>query len=138
MVKDEKTGEVQEIHCTYDPDTLTGSPKGGRKVEGTIQWVSAAHSLPIEIRLYDRLFSVPNPMGEKEDFTKNLNRRSMEVLVTGRVEPSLMDAAPGSRYQFERIGYFCVDPDSSSGKPIFNRIATLRDSWAKVAGQGEK
>jgi glutaminyl-tRNA synthetase len=138
MVKDEKTGELQEIHCTYDPGTLTGSPEDGRKVEGTIHWVSAAHSLPTEIRLYDRLFSVPNPMGEKEDFTKNLNRRSMEVLVTGRVEPSLKDAAPGSRYQFERIGYFCVDPDSSSGKPIFNRIATLRDSWAKVAGQGKK
>jgi glutaminyl-tRNA synthetase len=138
MVKDEKTGELQEIHCTYDPGTLTGSSEDGRKVEGTIHWVSAAHSLPTEIRLYDRLFSVSNPMGEKEDFTKNLNRRSMEVLVAGRVEPSLKDAAPGSRYQFERMGYFCVDPDSSSGKPIFNRIATLRDSWAKVAGQGKK
>jgi glutaminyl-tRNA synthetase len=138
IVKDEKTGEVKEIHCTYDADTLTGSPEEGRKVEGTIHWVSAAHALPIEVRLYDRLFSVPNPMGEKEDFTKKINPKSMEVLNTGWVEPSLREAAPGGRYQFERIGYFCVDPDSSDGKRIFNRIATLRDSWAKVAGQGKK
>ena len=137
MVKDEKTGTVKEIHGTYDPDTLAGPPKDGRKVEGTIHWVSAAHSLPAEIRVYDRLFSVPNPMGEKEEFTKHLNPESMEVLATGCVESTLKDAAKGNRYQFERMGYFSVDPDSSDGKLVFNRIATLRDSWAKVAGQGK-
>ena len=137
MVKDEKTGTVKEIHGTYDPDTLAGPPKDGRKVEGTIHWVSAAHSLPAEIRVYDRLFSVPNPMGEKEEFTKHLNPKSMEVLATGCVESTLKDAAKGNRYQFERMGYFSVDPDSSDGKLVFNRIATLRDSWAKVAGQGK-
>ena len=99
--------------------------------------MSAAHSLPAEIRVYDRLFSVPNPMGEKEDFTKHLNPKSMEVLATGCVESTLKNAAKGNRYQFERMGYFSVDPDSSDGKLVFNRIATLRDSWAKVAGQGK-
>jgi glutaminyl-tRNA synthetase len=137
MVKDEKTGTVKEIHGTYDPDTLAGPPKDGRKVEGTIHWVSAAHSLPAEIRVYDRLFSVPNPMGEKEEFAKYLNPKSVEVLATGRVESTLKDAAKGNRYQFERMGYFSVDPDSSDDKLVFNRIATLRDSWAKVAGQGK-
>jgi glutaminyl-tRNA synthetase len=138
MVKDEKTGTIKEIHGTYDPDTLAGPPKDGRKVEGTIHWVSAAHSLPAEIRLYDRLFSVSNPMGEKEEFTKYLNPKSMDVLTTGRVESTLKDAARGSRCQFERMGYFAVDPDSSEEMLVFNRIATLRDSWAKVAGQEKK
>jgi len=138
MVKDEKTGAVKEIHATYDPDTLTGPPKDGRKVEGTIHWVSAGHSLPAEIRLYDRLFTVPNPMGEKDEFTKYLNPNSVEVLATGRVESTLKDALRGSRYQFERMGYFSVDPDSADEKMVFNRISTLRDSWAKVAGQEKK
>ncbi len=138
MVKDEKTGAVKEIHGTYDPDTLTGPPKDGRKAEGTIHWVSAAHSLSAEIRLYDRLFTVPNPMGEKDEFTKYLNPNSVEVLATGRVESTLRDAPPGSRYQFERMGYFSVDPDSADEKMVFNRISTLRDSWAKVAGQEKK
>ena len=138
MVKDEKTGTVKEIHGTYDPDTLTGPPKDGRKVEGTIHWVSAAHSLPAEIRLYDRLFTVPNPMGEKDEFTKYLNPNSVEVLATGRVESTLKNTPPGSRYQFERMGYFSVDPDSADEKMVFNRISTLRDSWAKVAGQEKK
>ena len=139
VVKDEKNGAVKEVHCTYDPDTLTGPPKDGRKVEGTIHWVSAAHSLPAEIRLYERLFAVSNPMGEKEEFTKYLNPNSMEVLTASRVEPSAKDAPSGSRYQFERAGYFCLDPvDSSPEKLVFNRIATLRDSWAKVAGQEKK
>jgi len=137
MVKDEKTGAVKEVHCTYDPDTLSGPPKDGRKAEGTIHWASASHSLPAEIRLYDRLFSVPNPMGEKEEFTKYLNPKSMEVLETGRVESTLRDAPAGSRYQFERLGYFGVDPDSSAGKMVFNRISTLRDTWAKISGQGK-
>jgi glutaminyl-tRNA synthetase len=139
VVKDPATGEVIEVHCTYDPDTLTGPPKDGRKAEGTIHWVSAAHSLPAEIRLYERLFAVSNPMGEKEEFTKYLNPNSVKVLTACRVEPSAKDAASGSRYQFERAGYFCLDPvDSSPEKLVFNRIATLRDSWAKVAGQEKK
>jgi len=138
LVKDQKTGELKEIHATCDPDTLIGPPKDGRKVEGTIHWVSAAHSLPAEIRLYDRLFSVPNPLGEKEEFTKYLNPTSIEVSTTGRVEATLKEAARGSRYQFERMGYFSVDPDSSGGRMVFNRIATLRDSWAKVAGREKK
>jgi glutaminyl-tRNA synthetase len=137
LVKDPKTGEIKEIHATYDADTLTGPPKDGRKVEGTIHWVSAAHSLPAEIRLYDRLFTVPNPMGEKEEFTKFLNPKSAEVLAAGRVESTLKDAPWGSRYQFERMGYFCVDPDSTDERLVFNRISTLRDSWAKVAAQGK-
>jgi glutaminyl-tRNA synthetase len=137
LIKDQKTGEVKEIHATYDPDTLTGPPKDGRKVEGTIHWVSAAHSLPAEIRLYDRLFTVPNPMGEKDEFTKFLNPKSVEVLTEGRVESTLKEAAKGNRYQFERMGYFSADPDSADGRLVFNRISTLRDSWAKVATQGK-
>ncbi len=137
MIKDEKTGKVKEIHGTYDPHTLAGPPQDGRKVEGTIHWVSAAHSLPAEIRLYDRLFTAPNPMGEKDEFTKYLNPKSIEVLTTGRVESTLKDAPQGSRHQFERMGYFAVDADSSEEMLVFNRIATLRDSWAKVSGQGK-
>ena len=100
--------------------------------------MSAGHSLPAEIRLYDRLFTVPNPMGEKDEFTKYLNPKSVEVLPAGRVESTLKDALRGSRYQFERMGYFSVDPDSADEKMVFNRISTLRDSWAKVAGQEKK
>jgi glutaminyl-tRNA synthetase len=138
LVKDEKTGEIREVRATYDPDTLSGPPRDGRKAEGTLHWVSAAHSLPAEIRLYDRLFNVPNPMGEKDEFTKFLNPKSAEILTEGRVEAGLKDAPPGARYQFERAGYFSVDPDSGKGKGVFNRIATLRESWAKVAGQEKK
>ena len=138
LVKDGKTGEVTEVHCVFDPDTLTGPSKDGRKAEGIIHWVSAAHSLSAEIRLYDRLFALPNPMGEKEEFTKYLNPKSMEVLTESQLEPSLKDAAPGSRYQFERMGYFCLDTEESSpGKLVFNRIVTLRES-GKVFGQGKK
>jgi len=141
MVRDEKTGDVVEVHCTYDPETRVGPPPDGRKVEGTIHWVSAAHSLTAEVRLYDRLFRVANPMGESEgaDFTKFLNPNSLEVMKSCRVEPSLTSAAPGSRYQFERLGYFCVDPvDPSPDCLVFNRTATLRDSWAKIASQEKK
>ena len=136
LVKDEKTGEVTEVRCTYDPATKTGPPPDGRKVEGTIHWVSAEHSLTGEVRLYDRLFQVANPMGEKEEaFTKFLNPKSLETLTGCRFESSLGKAAPRSRYQFERLGYFSVDPvDSSPERLLFNRIATLRDSWAKIAG----
>jgi glutaminyl-tRNA synthetase len=111
VVKDEQTGEVVEVHCTYDPKTRGGWSPDGRKVKGTIHWVSAAHSLPAEVRLYDRLFQVANPSGEKDgDLTKGLNPNSLETLTSSLVEPTLEGAAPGSRYQFERLGYFCVDP----------------------------
>jgi len=139
MVKDEKTGEVVEVHCTYDPETRNGPPPDGRKVEGVIHWVSANHSVPAELRLYDRLFQVPDPTGEGNDFTKYLNLRSLETVTSCRVESSLAGAAPGNRYQFERLGYFCVDPkDSSPEKLVFNRIVPLRDSWAKIASQEKK
>jgi len=135
MVKDEKTGEVVEIHCTYDPETRGGWSKDGRKVKGTLHWVSADQSLKAEVRLYDHLFIKPNPGDEKDisDFKMLLNRNSLETLTSCRVEPSLADTEPGSRYQFLRQGYFCVDSiDSSADKLIFNRTVTLRDTWAKI------
>jgi glutaminyl-tRNA synthetase len=135
VVKDEKTGEVIELHCTYDPETRGGWAPDGRKVKATLHWVSADHSLPAEVRLYDHLFSDPNPMDEKHggDFLTVLNPDSLEKLTSCRVEPSLTGAAPGSRYQFERQGYFCVDSaDSGEGALVFNRTATLRDTWAKI------
>jgi glutaminyl-tRNA synthetase len=134
VVKDEKTGEVIELHCTYDPATRGGDSPDGRKVRGTLHWVSADHSLEAEVHLYDRLFSVENPLDveEGEDFAANLNPNSLEILTSCRVEPSLAGAAPGSRYQFERQGYFCVDPDSANGKLVFNRTVSLRDTWAKI------
>ncbi|NWF92113.1 MAG: glutamine--tRNA ligase/YqeY domain fusion protein [Syntrophaceae bacterium] len=139
VVKDEKTGEVKEVHCTCDPETRNGPLPDGHKVEGVIHWVSADHSVPAEVRLYDRLFRVPDPTAERDDFTKYLNPRSLETLASCRVESGLKGAAPGSRYQFERLGYFCVDAkDSSSNKLVFNRIVSLRDSWAKIANQQQK
>ena len=133
VIKDEH-GEVIELHCTYDPETRGGWAPDGRRVRGTLHWVSAAHALEAEVRLYDRLFSKPNPLDveEGEDFTANLNPNSLEVLTTCRVEPSLAGAAPGSRYQFERQGYFCVDSDSTDEKLVFNRTVALRDTWAKI------
>ena len=139
VVKDPKTGEVIEVHCTYDPETRSGFAPDGRKVDATIHWVSANHSVPAEVRLYDRLFRVANPLEEKSDFTEYLNEKSLEILKACRVEPSLKGAAPGSRFQFERVGYFCVDPkDSFPGRLVFNRIVPLRDSWAKVSEEGKK
>ncbi len=141
VVKNPKTGEGVEIHCTYDPETRGGFAPDGRKVDATIHWVSAAHSLPAEVRLYDRLFRVANPLAEKEgsDFTVYLNPKSLETLTSCQVEPSLAGAAPGSRYQFERLGYFCADPADSSAKGlVFNRTVPLRDSWAKIASQVKK
>jgi len=133
-VKDPKTGQVVELHCTYDPETRSGFAPDGRKVDATIHWVSADHCLPAEVRLYDRLFRVANPLEEGSDFTEYLNKKSLEILRLCRVEPSLKDATPGSRYQFERLGYFCVDSvDSSSKALVFNRTATLRDTWAKIS-----
>jgi len=137
FVKDEKTGEIKEIHCLYDPETKDGPPKDGRKVEGIIHWVSAAHAASAEIRLYDRLFRIPDPAGE-EDFIKYLNPQSLVILQNCKVEPSLAYAEPGSRYQFERVGYFCVDPvDSAPGKLVFNRTVTLKDSWAKIEAKAK-
>ncbi len=141
VVKNPKTGEGVEIHCTYDPETRGGFAPDGRKVDATIHWVSAAHSLPAEVRLYDRLFRVANPLAEKEgsDFTVYLNPKSLETLTSCQVEPGLAGAAPGSRYQFERLGYFCADPADSSAKGlVFNRTVPLRDSWAKIASQVKK
>jgi glutaminyl-tRNA synthetase len=139
VVKDSNTGEVTEVHCTYDPETRSGFAPDGRKVDATIHWVSAEHSFPVEIRLYDRLFMVPNPLEGDSDYMEHLNPNSLEVLKTCRVEPSLKGAIPGSRFQFERIGYFCVDSkDSSPEKPVFNRIVSLRDSWAKISEKGKK
>jgi glutaminyl-tRNA synthetase len=135
VVKDEQTGEVVELHCTIDPATRGGSSPDGRKVRGTLHWVSAAHALKAEVRLYDRLFVKENPMdGEDDlDFTAYLNPNSLETLIECYVEPSLAGAAPRSRYQFERQGYFCVDSvDSSDGALVFNRTVPLRDSWARI------
>jgi glutaminyl-tRNA synthetase len=133
VVKDEETGEVVELRCTYDPATKGGSSPDGRKVKATIHWVSAAHSLEVEVRLYDRLFVKENPEEGGADFRESLNPDSLVTLASCRVEPSLKGAEPGTRYQFERQGYFCVDSvDSTPEAPIFNRTVTLRDSWAKI------
>jgi glutaminyl-tRNA synthetase len=133
MIKDEK-GQVVELHCTYDPATRGGDAPDGRKVKSTLHWVSAAHSLKADVRLYDHLFNKENPddVAEDGDFKTNLNPYSLEILSSCRVEPSLADAKPLSRYQFERLGYFCVDPDSSGGGLVFNRTVSLRDPWAKI------
>jgi glutaminyl-tRNA synthetase len=134
VVKDEQTGEVVELHCTYDPATRGGDAPDGRKVKATLHWVSAAHALEAEVRLYDHLFTSPDPenAAEDTDFTTDVNPESLEILTACRVEPSLAGAAPGSRYQFERLGYFCVDPDSSAERRVFNRTVPLRDTWAKI------
>jgi len=134
VVKDDK-GDVVEVHCTYDPATRGGnSPTDGRKVKSTIHWVSAAHAIDAQVRIYDKLFTKENPseVEEGQDFTANLNSNSLEVISHAKVEPSLADAPAGARYQFERLGYFCVDPDSKPGSPVFNRTAALKDTWAKV------
>ncbi len=135
VVKDNQTGEVRELHCTYDPQTRGGWSEDGRKVRGTLHWVSAAHALESEVRLYDHLFTKPNPdeAAEGKDFKSYLNPNSLEILDSCKLEPSLAQAAPGSRYQFLRLGYFCVDSrDSFQERPVFNRTVTLRDTWAKI------
>ena len=134
IVKNEE-GEVVEVHCTYDPATRGGnSPPDGRKVKSTIHWVSAAHAVDAEVRIYENLFTKEDPsdVEEGQDFTSNLNPNSLEILRGCKLEPSLADAVVGSRYQFERLGYFCVDPDSKPGKPVFNRTVALKDTWAKI------
>jgi glutaminyl-tRNA synthetase len=145
VVKDDHTGEVVELHCTYDPATRGGDAPDGRKVRATLHWVSAAHALEAEVRQYDHLFAKADPGDDEEgvDFAASLNPQSLEILSSCRVEPSLVSAAAGSRYQFERLGYFCVDAvDSSPEALVFNRTVTLRDTWAKIeqaqqAGQGK-
>jgi len=127
-------GEVIEVHCTYDPETRGGNAPDGRKVKSTIHWVSANHAIEGEVRIYDNLFAVENPneTAEGQDFRANLNPNSLEVIGAAKLEPELRNAASGERYQFERLGYFCVDQDSTRGKLIFNRTAALRDTWAKI------
>jgi glutaminyl-tRNA synthetase len=142
VVKDEK-GEIKEIHCTIDPETRGGTAPDGRTVKGTLHWVSADHALAAEVRLYDRLFNHPFPdqVEEGGSFLDNLNPDSLEVISDAKVESSLKDAEMGDRFQFERVGYFCVDPDTTEDKLVFNRTIALRDSWAKIEkqqGQAEK
>ncbi len=133
VVKD-AAGNVIELRCTYDPATRGGNAPDGRKVKGTIHWVSAAHAVDAEVRLYDHLFAKPDPddVAEGQTFLANLNPKSLEVLPRAYIEPSVNGAAAGTRYQFERLGYFVVDKDSAGGKLVFNRAVTLADTWAKI------
>ena len=135
VVKDPDTGEITELHCTYDPATRGGDAPDGRKVKGTLHWVSAKHAANARVRLYDHLFAKENPneVEEGQDFTAHLNPNSLEILDDCKLEPSLTNAGPSSRWQFERLGYFCVDSkDASPGSLVFNRTVTLRDTWAKI------
>ncbi|HXP85585.1 MAG TPA: glutamine--tRNA ligase/YqeY domain fusion protein [Bryobacteraceae bacterium] len=136
VTKNDK-GDVIEIHCTYDPATRGGDSPDGRKVKSTIHWVSAAHAVDAEVRLYETLFTRENPneVEEGQEFTANLNPNSLEILKECKLEPSLSEAKAGARYQFERLGYFAADPDSAPGKPVFNRTVALRDTWAKIVGR---
>ena len=141
VVKDSQTGEIKEVHCTYDPETKSGLSKSSRKVKATIHWVSAAHAVSAEVRMYDHLFTKEDPddVPEGLDWTANLNPQSLEELTGCRVEPLLINAKAGERYQFERLGYFCVDSvDSSPGGLVFNRAVTLRDTWAKIERSGRR
>jgi glutaminyl-tRNA synthetase len=134
VVKDDR-GDIVELRCTYDPATRGGDAPDGRKVKATLHWVSAAHAVPVEVRLYDRLFSVEDPDNapEGKTFLDYLNPASLEVLNDAQAEPSVAGAAPGTRVQFERLGYFCVDTDSNAEALVFNRTVSLRDAWAKIA-----
>ncbi len=140
-VKKNDKGEVVEVHCTYDPATRGGNTPDGRKVKSTIHWVSAAHAVNAEVRLYETLFSKENPgdVPEGQEFTANLNPKSLEVIADAKLEPSLTDCLPLSRFQFERLGYFCADKDSQPGKPVFNRTVALKDAWTRIENkQGKK
>jgi glutaminyl-tRNA synthetase len=134
VVKDPSTGDISELRCTYDPATRGGDSPDGRKVRATLHWVSADRALDAEVRLYDRLFTVEDPASE--NYLEHLNPQSLEVLRGAKVEPSLVRAAAGSRFQFERLGYFCVDPDSKEGRLVFNRTVSLRDTWARIQQKG--
>ena len=136
VVKDENTGEVVELRCTYDPETKSGPSQEGRKVKGTLHWLTVAHAQPAEVRLYNHLFLKENPADEKEypDPKSSLNPDSLEIVQDAFIEPFLKDAVGGDRFQFLRLGYFCVDNDDATpGAPVFNRTVTLRDTWAKIA-----
>jgi len=141
VVKDPETGEVVELRCAYDPETRGGeSPPDGRKVKATLHWVSAAHAIDAEVRLYNHLFTkeFPGDVEEGQDWKSNIDPNSVEVLTGCKLEPSLAGAEPGYRCQFERLGYFCVDPDSTADTPVFNRTVTLRDTWAKIQKRQQK
>jgi glutaminyl-tRNA synthetase len=135
VVKDPASGAIVELRCRYDPETRGGDATDGRKVKATLHWVSAAHALTVTVRLYDRLFMNENPAAI-DDYRGALNPRSLEVLTACRLEPSPANAPAGARYQFERLGYFCVDPDSTPGHLVFNRTVTLKDSWARIEQRG--
>jgi glutaminyl-tRNA synthetase len=134
VVKDAQ-GAVVELRCSYDPDSRGGNPKDGRKIKGTLHWVSEKQGVPGEVRLYDRLFQAERPGEEGDDFLADLNPKSCETVTGARVEPAIANAALGDRFQFERVGYFCVDRDSRPGAPVFNRTIGLRDSWAAKQGK---
>jgi glutaminyl-tRNA synthetase len=141
VIKDPASGEIVELRCTYDPATRGGDAPDGRKVKGTLHWVSAIHSIPAEVRLYDHLFvkENPNDVEAGHDFTDYINPESLEILKGCRVEPALAQIKPGERCQFERLGYFCADAkDSAAQAPVFNRTATLRDTWAKILKAQQK
>jgi len=139
VVKDD-AGKIVELRCTYDPETRGGTPPDGRRVRGTLHWVSAEHALDVEVRLYDRLFSreKPDDVEEGQDYIAGLNPNSLEILESAKLEPSVAGAAPGTRYQFERQGYFIVDPDASADKLVFNRTVSLKDAWARIAARGSQ
>jgi glutaminyl-tRNA synthetase len=140
VVKDPRTGQVVELHCTYDPATRGGDAPDGRKVKATLHWVCADRALDAEVRLYDHLFAKPDPTDppQGQDWKANLNLNSLEVLTNCKLEPSVAGAAPGTRFQFERLGYFCVAPDSAPDRPVFNRTVTLKDTWAKIEKSRQK
>jgi glutaminyl-tRNA synthetase len=136
VIKDSR-GQITEVRCTYDPQTRSGGEQSNRKVKGTLHWVSAKHAIKAEVRLYDRLFSDPEPDGHDDvDFKEFLNPESLKVLTNCYVEPGLGNAEPLQHFQFQRIGYFSADKDSKPGKPVFNRTVGLKDTWSKVAGKG--
>jgi glutaminyl-tRNA synthetase len=134
VIKDEKTGEIKELHCTYDPESRGGWTSDNRRVKGTLHWVSAQHAINVEVRLYDHLFTKEDPdeVEEGKTFIDNLNPNSIEVLTGCLAEPGLAEVKSGDLFQFMRQGYFCVDPDSEPGKLVFNRAVSLRDTWAKI------
>jgi glutaminyl-tRNA synthetase len=136
IVKDPATGAIVELRGTYDPHTRGGDAPDGRRVKATLHWVSAEHAVDAEVRLYDRLFSVEEP-GARGDFRQDLNPASLEVIAGAKIEPSAAALPPGSRVQFERIGYFCADPDTTPERPVFNRTVTLKDSWAKLEARSQ-
>jgi glutaminyl-tRNA synthetase len=131
VTRDPVTGAIVELRCTYDPETRGGDAPDGRKVKATLHWVSAEHAVDTEVRLYDRLFRVEEP-GARRDFREDLNPASLEVIANAKGEPGLASLPPGTRVQFERLGYFCADADTTLANPVFNRTVTLKDSWAKI------